>query len=125
MNRNVLALTARLTVALIAVGVAVAGHIDQRTGGKIERQFDRTFYVWLSIDLLAPIILAVGVRRLRTALACAAVLILLNTVPWVFWLLGSVEALEFVIFGHLFVVTTCLVGAIIDQRNAHKTHQTT
>lgn len=119
------ALVVRLAIALVAICISIAGHIDQITGGRIERQFDSKFYLWLSIDLLAPIILALGTRRLKTTLACGGVLILLNTIPWIFWLLGFVDALQFVIFGHLFVVTTCLVGAIIDQGYARKVRQTT
>lgn len=125
------ALVLRLAIAFVAMCISIAGHIDEVgyidevTGGVIQRQFDTTFYVWLSVDLLAPAILALGIRRLKTALACGAVLILLNTIPWVFWLLGSIDALHYVIFGHLFVITTCLIGAIVDQGNAHKARQTT
>jgi hypothetical protein len=114
----------RVAIAVVAISVGIAGHIDQITGGVIERQFGTKFYLWLMVDLLAPLILVLGIRRLKTTLACGAVLILLNTIPWIFWLLGSVGALSYVIFGHLFVISTCLAGAVIDQVHARKVRQT-
>ena len=91
------ALVARLSIAVLAITIMIGGHIDQILGGIVERQFDSTFYIWLTIDLIPPLLLAIAVRRLKTALICGGVLIGLNTVPWALWIAGSVGALEFVV----------------------------
>jgi hypothetical protein len=106
----------RLTIAGLTAAIMIAGHSALFVPDYPGAGFAASDFVFLLVDLLGPMLLAVGVRARNTSFICGAAMLVLSAMPWSAVVVTGVNEVPYTIalLGIPVVILTCFICAVID-----------